>query len=102
MYCENCGHNNDNNNKFCSRCGNKLDKMITSSQNSTSLSTGEKVAIFFGNLCLSPLLGIILYFVWKNEKPQKSQQACTLTIWTFVLWFVLVALIVVVNLAFFY
>jgi hypothetical protein len=27
-----------------------------------------------------------LYFVWKDNKPQKSHEVCTLTLWAFGLW----------------
>lgn len=30
------------------------------------LSSGERALIFFGNLCITPLLGLILYLVWKD------------------------------------
>jgi hypothetical protein len=30
MYCSNCGSENDNNNKFCVRCGTRLDSHIVS------------------------------------------------------------------------
>ncbi len=29
---------------------------------------------------LSPLLGTVLYFVWKNDKPAKADDVCMVTI----------------------
>jgi hypothetical protein len=30
------------------------------------------------------LLGVILYFVWKDEKPQKASDVCSVTIFSFI------------------
>ena len=53
------------------------------------LSSGERALIFFGNLCITPLLGLILYLVWKDQSPLKAQQTCTLTLISLAVWLVL-------------
>lgn len=45
-----------------------------------SLSSGEKAGIFLGNLCITPLLGLILYLVWKDQSPIKAKETCNLTL----------------------
>ena len=46
------------------------------SQQNDKLSTGLKVLCFF-----IPLIGLILYFVYKGESPNKSKAACHSTLW---------------------
>ena len=53
------------------------------------LEGGEKVAILAGNVCFTPLLGIILFFVWQGKKPKKSSQVCTLTWISLAIWVVI-------------
>jgi hypothetical protein len=43
------------------------------------LDTGMKVLIFLGNFCITPIIGIVLYFMWKDTKPNSAKQVCTLT-----------------------
>ena len=45
------------------------------------LDSGERIAVILGSLCISPIVAVVLYFVWKNEKPQKAQEVCTIGWW---------------------
>ena len=75
MFCPKCGKENDNNAEFCSDCGENLkQKSVDTSQES---SVGPIGILFF---CI-PLVGAIMYFVWKDEKPEKSKKACHLALW---------------------
>jgi hypothetical protein len=38
---------------------------------------GALGVLFF---CL-PLVGAIMYFVWRDDQPRKAKQACTLALW---------------------
>jgi len=53
-----------------------------------SLSSGERAGIFLGNLCITPLLGLILYLVWKDQSPTKAKQTCNLTLISLAVWIV--------------
>jgi len=65
--CPSCGNRIEDSTKhWCSHCGTKLHK-----ESAQGLSGEEKAGICIGNICLSPLLGVILYYVWKGEKPKK-------------------------------
>jgi hypothetical protein len=59
------------------------------------LSGSEQVGLFVGNVCLSPLLGVVLYYVWRDRHPVRAAQACALTRWAVGLWvaFFLLAMI---------
>lgn len=48
------------------------------------LGIGLKIVCF-----LIPLVGLILYFVYKSSAPLKSKQACTMAVWGFVLGIVI-------------
>jgi len=76
--CPSCGNRIEDSSKhWCSQCGTKLKLDRTSEQ---GLSGGEKAGICIGNICLSPLLGVILYYVWKDEKPKKANEVCGVTL----------------------
>ena len=46
-------------------------------QNSQQTPSTEKLGIGLSIVCfLIPLVGLILYFVYKSDKPEKSKGAC--------------------------
>lgn len=115
IYCPYCGGENGKEFNYCKKCGKALSSSTYTSGTSYAknqdynnyspsyssnnygsrytdegLEGGEKALLCLGNLCISPLLGIILYFVWKDDKPKKSEDACTVTILGAVAWIVLV------------
>ena len=61
------------------------------------LQSSDKTWIFLGNLCISPLLGVILYFVWKDNKPVKSKEVCKLTWWAVGIWAFLIFLFILIT-----
>lgn len=67
MFCKNCGAEIDDNAYVCPKCG------VLTGGNKTikaddAPSKGFAVLSFF-----IPLIGLILYFVWKAEYPQKAR-----------------------------
>ncbi|MEX2477948.1 MAG: hypothetical protein WD357_05895 [Gracilimonas sp.] len=40
--------------------------------------SGGQIAL---TICLSPFAGTIMYFMYKNDYPNKSKQACHITLW---------------------
>jgi uncharacterized membrane protein YvbJ len=82
-YCTKCGTQIDDGTSFCSECGYTLGQASVSGE---SLNPNERLLITLGNFCVSPILGIILYFVWKDKKPQKSKQVGKITLWVFGIW----------------
>ena len=75
MYCSNCGKEIDEKAYVCPYCGVKQ-KQATNDESIGGL----------GILCfLFPLLGLILYLVWKENKPKKSSGAGKTALWGFIL-----------------
>jgi len=69
MYCENCGAEITKEAYICPKCGVKVKK-----ENETvdKPNTGLNIlSLFF------PIVGIILYFVWKKETPKKAKSILT-------------------------
>ncbi len=64
-------------------------------QSPEELSSTDRLGLFAGNLCLSPVLGIVLYFVWRDRQPVRAAQTCTLTKWAVGIWvaFILLAMV---------
>jgi uncharacterized membrane protein YvbJ len=77
MYCKNCGTQIDDNQKFCPACGAPAVEQQTAQPAETQpAAANDKGGFGYGLLgFFVPLAGLILYFVWKNEKP-KSAKAC--------------------------
>ncbi len=71
MYCKHCGYDVDEGTKFCPSCGARV------SAGRSSYSGGystEGSAVGWGILSwLIPLVGIILFFSWKHERPRTSK-----------------------------
>ncbi len=65
MFCKNCGKQIDENAVVCPHCG-----VAISSALADSGSFGWAVLGFF-----LPLVGLILYLVWRNTKPQSAKKA---------------------------
>lgn len=74
MKCSNCGSENDSNTKFCTNCGNKLDANVTTTETTAVTSEGSGIGWGFLGFFI-PLVGIILFFAWKNDKPKGSKAA---------------------------
>lgn len=69
MYCTNCGKRKEANEKFCSGCGKSFCQEQGQIVNDTG-SFGWAVLGF-----LSPIVGIVLYLCWKNNKPKSGKKA---------------------------
>ena len=66
-YCSNCGNKVDSEAYVCPKCGVLLKKnQISNNYDSGSIGYGI-LGFFF------PLLGLILYLCWKNEKPNTAK-----------------------------
>ena len=60
-----------------------------------SLDEDQKRLFFVGNIVLSPLLGVILFFLWKGKYPLKARQTLNLAWWSLAAWLGLLLVIVV-------
>lgn len=91
MYCQNCGTENVVGVENCANCGFTLASNV---KPTTALASTDKpnMGINILSLCCMPLLGIIMYFVWKDDKPAAAKSALIFGLIGFgvvVLWYVL-------------
>lgn len=92
--CNKCNHQASDDAKFCPVCGNSFEEKINENQNnSTDTSSSnysyynfdamstppvqeseDKSSVGFGILCFFfPIVGLILFLVWKNDYPKKAK-----------------------------
>ena len=75
MFCPKCGAKVDSNAGFCSECGASL-KGETSVTQTTTVSENEGLTFGWGVLgFFIPLAGLILFIMWKQERPKASKSA---------------------------
>ena len=74
MFCSKCGKENSDAAEFCASCGEKLKSQPGSGSQDANI--GPLGIVLF---CI-PIVGAILYFVWKDEKPEKAKKACWLAL----------------------
>ena len=66
-YCSNCGNKLDNNIDVCLKCGIKLKNEYNNVTHDNG-GIGWSLLGFF-----VPLAGLILYFIWRKEKPKTAK-----------------------------
>lgn len=71
-YCQACGVETRKEQEFCIQCGAKLIKSAPSGSSNDNPSMLANIAA-----CCFPIVGIILYFVWRDEKPRSAKLVCT-------------------------
>ncbi|PKP57967.1 MAG: hypothetical protein CVT88_08110 [Candidatus Altiarchaeales archaeon HGW-Altiarchaeales-1] len=88
----------------CSSCGKELcrDCVVENPDGKTyckdcikkGLDGLETVVIICGSVCVSPILALIAWLIWKGNKPEKAKQASYICIGTAILYIVLIILYV--------
>jgi len=68
MFCKNCGQQIDDKADVCLHCGVST---RTSGSSTNSLDNPSHLPGVLG--CCFPIVGIILYFVWKDNKPLSAK-----------------------------
>lgn len=69
-FCRNCGAEIDDNAVICPKCGTAQKDL------NTSASVEDNGGFGWGFLgCCIPLVGLILFLVWKDTKPKTSKAA---------------------------
>lgn len=69
MFCKNCGEQISEHAEICVHCGVRA--------KGPTVDDKPNWAVNLLTLCCIPLVGLILYFVWKNEKPKAAKSALT-------------------------
>ena len=94
MYCSNCGNKINDNERFCPYCGAEQNRVTSSPVN--TVSNDDTGSIGWGLLgFFIPIVGIILYCVWRNEKPLNAKISLKGAIISFILEAVLVVVYVI-------
>jgi hypothetical protein len=57
-----------------------------------------KVLVFLGNLCFTPLIGLIAWVVVRRDRPRTASEICTLTWIPVALWAAVVVVMVILTL----
>lgn len=87
-FCKNCGNQIDDNIVICPSCG--------ANQN-TAPQTTDNGGFLWGLLgCCIPIVGLVLFLVWKDSKPKTAKAAgigALVSVILCVLWYVLVAIV---------
>ena len=69
MYCKHCGQPIDDNAVICPNCG-------AAQNNNNTPSTNDSGSIGWGILgCCIPIVGLVLFLVWKDTKPRNAKAA---------------------------
>lgn len=69
-YCSNCGNKVDENAYICLKCG----VVVNNSMNNQNSNIEDKGGFVWGLLgFFVPVAGLILYLVWKNERPKTAK-----------------------------
>lgn len=89
MYCSNCGNKINDNERYCPYCGAEQKEGVSAP--ARTVSNDDTGSIGWGVLgFFIPLVGIILYCVWRNEKPLNAKISLKGAIISFILEAVLV------------
>ncbi len=78
MYCKNCGKEIDDNAYVCPHCGVKVEKQTTGDDSGSKVGWG--ILSF-----LIPLVGLILFCMWKNDKPATAKVCGSCALVSFIL-----------------
>ena len=71
MFCRNCGKEVNDNAVICPGCGCETGKKSTSLANANDASSFGYAFLGF----LIPIVGLILFLMWKNEYPLRAKSA---------------------------
>lgn len=67
MFCSNCGESISAQAEICPKCGVRAKNQVAQDQPNWGVN--------ILSLCCIPLVGIILFFVWKKERPVAAKSA---------------------------
>jgi uncharacterized membrane protein YvbJ len=97
MYCSKCGKEIPDTAVFCPECGNPtnpIDKQQLN-YNQPAMQDDPSTLANVASCCF-PIVGLVLYLVWKDSKPRSASSVCRWTIGGFVAFvvvYILAALI---------
>ena len=81
-FCTKCGKEINEDAVICVHCGSSIDPTINNSNDSNSKSWWWLG--FLTSLFCTPIIGLILWLVWKDEAPLKAKNVGLGTLWSLV------------------
>lgn len=69
MYCPHCSERISELSEICLKCGGRV------KEPETSVEDKSNIAVNILSLCCIPILGIVMFFVWKDTKPTAAKSA---------------------------
>ncbi len=95
MFCSKCGKENSDSAVVCSNCGNQLQPF------SRPAAVGQDGPIGgLGIVCfLFPIVGLVLYLVWKDTTPMKANGAGKAALWGVGVSIALYLLVIIIGVA---
>lgn len=94
MFCKNCGKEIDDKAAVCIHCG------VATGNSSIGNAPVDNPSHFAGIIsCCFPVVGLILYFIWKDEKPNSSKLVCKWMIGGTIGWVAVYVLFILLGVA---
>lgn len=91
MFCNNCGKEINDNAAVCVNCG------VATGNGNEKLDNPSNIAGAVS--CCFPIVGLILYFIWKDEKPKSAKMVCNWMLGGIAVWVIFYVLFFMVGLA---
>lgn len=95
MYCKNCGRTVDDTSSYCNNCGARIDNKPNADASEDSLSLGFAIFGFF-----IPIVGLILFLIYKEKKPKRAKSAVKGALIGFITEIVLAIILVILYVVF--
>lgn len=92
MFCKNCGKEINDNADVCIHCGVRVKPEAPQKADNPSHLAGAVA-------CCFPVVGLILYFLWKDDKPKSSKLLCNWMIGGTVAWVLFYVFFIFLGLA---
>ena len=93
MFCKNCGSQIDDRAVICPHCGTPTENYSNQApayNNSPATNLADSKSIGFAVLCFFfPVVGLILYLIWKDTYPLRARSCGKGAIIGVIVWFVL-------------
>ncbi|MFJ7825463.1 zinc-ribbon domain-containing protein [Psychrobacillus sp. NPDC096623] len=83
MFCPHCGDQISEHAEICPKCGVRVKGASSSGEDKPN------IAVNLISFCCIPILGIVMFFVWKNDKPKAAKSALIWALVSVAIWFVL-------------
>lgn len=84
MYCPHCGEQISAQAEICPKCGVR----VKSGNVAVSGEDKPNIAVNLLSFCCIPLLGIVMFFVWKDSKPVAAKSALIWALVSIVIWII--------------